>query len=419
MMAAEGPFLAAVIARLADPKFNLAAYGVAYSFAVLLEAPIIMIMSAATALVHDRDSFLKLRNYTYALNAAITGLMLVFLIPPVFHQITGELIGLPPGLERLTFTSVWLLLPWPAAIGFRRFYQGILIRSNLTRRVAYGTVVRLTSMVAIAVAGAFLTSLPGAAVGGLALSAGVTAEALACRLMAAGAMRKLHAVTCPPEKRRPLTYRSITRFYYPLALTSILSLGIHPMTTFFLGHSRMPLESLAVLPVVNSLVFIFRSMGLSFQEVVIALLNGNWKAYPRLRDFAILLGVAVTAGLAVVAFTPVSALWFSSVSGLTPELSRFAVTPTRILVLIPAMTVLLAFQRALMVISDHTSPVTIATAIEVMGIFGLLAVTIHAFGMVGAVGAATAIISGRVLSNSYLLTRVAPLLRERLPSRDS
>ena len=44
MMAAEGPFLAAIIARLADPKYNLAAYGVAFSFAVLVEAPIIMIM---------------------------------------------------------------------------------------------------------------------------------------------------------------------------------------------------------------------------------------------------------------------------------------------------------------------------------------------------------------------------------------
>ena len=32
MMAFEGPFLAAVIARLVDPKFNLAAHGVAFGF---------------------------------------------------------------------------------------------------------------------------------------------------------------------------------------------------------------------------------------------------------------------------------------------------------------------------------------------------------------------------------------------------
>ena len=46
MMATEGPFLAAVIARLADPKYNLAAYGVAFSFALFIEAPGIMMMSA-------------------------------------------------------------------------------------------------------------------------------------------------------------------------------------------------------------------------------------------------------------------------------------------------------------------------------------------------------------------------------------
>ena len=71
MMAAEGPFLAAIIARLANPKYNLAAYGVAFSFAVLIEAPIIMIMSASTALAKDRDSFLKLRNFTYILNGNV------------------------------------------------------------------------------------------------------------------------------------------------------------------------------------------------------------------------------------------------------------------------------------------------------------------------------------------------------------
>ncbi|MCW8984878.1 MAG: hypothetical protein OQK55_06020, partial [Thermoanaerobaculales bacterium] len=50
MMAVEGPFLAAIIARLPEPTYNLAAYGVAFSLALVAEAPVIMIMSAATAL---------------------------------------------------------------------------------------------------------------------------------------------------------------------------------------------------------------------------------------------------------------------------------------------------------------------------------------------------------------------------------
>ncbi len=57
MMGVEAPFLAAVIARHPDATFNLAAYGVAYAFAILTEAPVIMLMSAATALVQDGHSF--------------------------------------------------------------------------------------------------------------------------------------------------------------------------------------------------------------------------------------------------------------------------------------------------------------------------------------------------------------------------
>jgi len=415
MMATEGPFLAAVIARLPAPKFNLAAYGVAFSLAVLIEAPIIMIMSASTALAHDRHSYVQLRAYLFTLNAVITGVMLVVLIPPVFQFAAGRVIGLPPDVARLTYTACALLLPWPAAIGFRRFYQGILIRSHQTRRVAYGTVVRLSAMGLTALAGALLTSLPGAAVGGLALSVGVTSESLAVRWMASGSIRGLLDTPREASARPPLTPKSIHRFYYPLALTSILSLGVHPMTTFFLGHSRMALESLAVMPVVNSLVFIFRSMGLSYQEVVIAMMNGDWGVYPRLRRFAILLAAAVAAGMALMAFTPASMLWFHKISGLTPELSRFAVVPARILVVIPAMTVLLSFQRALLVTSEHTSPITAATAIEVGGIFILLLVTIHFLGAVGAVGAAVAMLSGRVLSNTYLISPCARILRARIP----
>jgi hypothetical protein len=56
MMAVEGPFLAAVIARLAEAKFNLAAYGVAYAVALLVESPVIMLMSAAT---HTRTGRLR------------------------------------------------------------------------------------------------------------------------------------------------------------------------------------------------------------------------------------------------------------------------------------------------------------------------------------------------------------------------
>jgi hypothetical protein len=146
MMALEGPFLAAVIARLADPTFNLAAYGVAFAFAILVEAPVIMLMSASTALVEDARSYRKLRAFARHLNLLSTGLLVLLLIPPVYDLVLRTGVGLPPEVADLVYGALWILLPWPAAIGHRRFLHGILIRSGRTRRVAYGTAIRLGGM---------------------------------------------------------------------------------------------------------------------------------------------------------------------------------------------------------------------------------------------------------------------------------
>ena len=169
MMSVEGPFLSALIARLNEPKYNLAAYGVAFAFALIIEAPVIMMMSASTALVKDRYSFNKLKRFTYYLNGALTLLMLILIIPAVFYFITEDLIRLPHEVAHLTHIATIILLPWPGAIGYRRFYQGVLIRSNLTRRVAYGTVVRLVSMAVTALTIYLFIDVPGVVVGASAL----------------------------------------------------------------------------------------------------------------------------------------------------------------------------------------------------------------------------------------------------------
>jgi hypothetical protein len=406
MMAAEGPFLAAVIARLAEPTYNLAAYGVALSIALLVEAPIIMIMSAATALVRDRQSYLAMRNFTYTLNAVITLFMVIALLPPVFDAIALRLLGLPPEVARLAHGSTAILLPWPGAIGFRRFYQGVLIRRGLTRLVAYGTVVRLTTMAATALTLYGHPGLEGAWIGAAALSAGVTLEALAARAMA---HRSVAELVSSVETGDLLSYRSIATFYYPLALTTILALGLQPVVTFFMGHAPAPLRSLAVLPVISSLVFVFRALGLAYQEVGIALIGDQHEGYRPLRQFAVALGVAVTAGLALIAWTPLAEIWFRHVSGLSGELTTFAIVPTRLLVILPGLTVLLSFQRAMLVNLKTTGPITWATAIEVGGVVTILCLGIFVLDAVGVIAAAVALVVGRLGANLYLVATIRRL----------
>lgn len=407
MMAFEGPFLAAIIARLPEAKFNLAAYGVSFAFAILIEAPIIMIMSASTALVEDRISFRRLRNFTYSLNGGATAVMLILIVPPVFDFAMQDVIGLPIEVATLVHTSLVILLPWPAAIGYRRFYQGILIRDGRTRLVAYGTAIRLVAMTTTAAALFVLFSLPGAIVGAAALSTAVSVEAVASRFMVRATLRKIRAT----ELRfgaDELGYGRIARFYYPLALTSMIGLAVQPMLTFFMGRARFPVESLAVFPVVHALTFIFRALGLSYQEVAIALLGKNNERLRELSRFALGLGLSSSAALALIAFTPLSSIWFGTISGLTPELTAFAIVPTRILVALPALSVFLSFQRAILVQGHYTRPITWATLSEVVGIAVLFATLGTGLDMVGVTAASLSFIGGRLLSNLYL---IPPCLR--------
>mgnify|MGYP000964194073 CR=1 FL=1 len=150
MMAAEGPIVAAVIARMPDATLNLAAFGVASAFSSLIEAPILMLLAAATALAKDEASYRSLRRFAFGLNAMLTALMFVVIAPPVFWHVSRRWLELPEEVGELAYGAVVCLLPWPGSIGYRRFHQGLLVRANMTRWVAYGTICRLVGILGTA-----------------------------------------------------------------------------------------------------------------------------------------------------------------------------------------------------------------------------------------------------------------------------
>lgn len=396
MMALEGPYVAAIVARMPDAARGLAAFGVATSLAWLIESPIMMLLSASAALVRDRASYLSLRRFANTLNALVTLGMIVLALPPVFDFIAERLIGLPRDIAQATHVATTAMILWPAAIGYRRFYQGMLVRNHLTRRVAYGTVVRLTTMSITAALLAFVFDVQGALVGALALLTGVLCEAAASRYMARELVRDMMTSNVVAEGTL-LGQRDIARFYFPLALTSILAMALGPLVTFGLGRGLAPLESLAVWPVVNSMLFIFRSGGVAFQEVGIAL-----DADRKVGRTAIAIGLLASLAVALVAWTPLEHFWLEAFSGLSPELAEFALWPIRIMILFPVLEYLVSFQRARWILEHRTAIVTIASAIEAVALAAMLFIAFGVFNFAGAIGGACAMMAGRVASCVYL-----------------
>ena len=412
MMAVEGPYLAAIMARLPDATVNLAAFGVAFAFAIIIESPVIMLMSASTALVEDGPSYRALRRFSYGLAILITGIQLVVLIPSVFAGIS-QLLALPPDVTRLTHGSLLLLLPWPAAIAYRRFRQGLLITHNLTHWVAYGTVIRLVSMSTTAFLAFWFSALPGAHIGALALSVAVVVEAVTSRVMTRQIVPQLLKRPRQADRMKTLTLPALIRFYVPLALTSFIALTVQPIVTFFMGQARFTLESLAVLPVIHGLTFVFRSIGLSYLEVAIALLGRQREHFQKLRNFAYGLAVISAVGLSAIAFTPLSIVWFHDISGLTMSLTTFATLPIQILACFPVMSVALHFMRAILVHARQTQTITWATVAELIAVTVVLTLTINRLDMVGAVAASVALLVGRIVGVAWLIRPTRAIILSR------
>ncbi len=183
-------------------------------------------------------------------------------------------------------------LPWPGAIGYRRFHQGVLIRAGKTRLVAYGTVIRVVVMGGTAMLAYLFLPIPGAWVGAVGLSAGVVTESASIRIMANATVRDLLTrADAEPVPADVISYPEIVSFYYPLALTSLIGLAVQPMATFFLGRSAYPVESLAVFPVVQALSFAFRAPGMAYQDATIALMGNRHEHLPELNRFTLTLGL--------------------------------------------------------------------------------------------------------------------------------
>ncbi|MCK5912272.1 MAG: hypothetical protein KAG12_00225, partial [Desulfuromusa sp.] len=347
----------------------------------------------------------------------VTLLLAIFLLPPIFNLVILKLIGLPVEIANLIHIALIFLLPWPGAIGIRRFYQGILIVRHQTKRIAVSTLARLSTMTGSALILYFYSSISGAIIGAIALSCGVVSEALLTRFLARHAISEV--LQTEPKTEQQLSYREIWNYYLPLALTPFIALSIHPLVTFFLGKSRDPLESLAVMPVIYGLTFVFRAIGLSYQEVAIALLGENRDNYLKVRNFAVVLGLSTSACLSLIAFTPLSRIWFQDLSGLNDLLTNFATLPLQIMAIFPALTVLICFQRSILIVTRVTNPISISTAIEALGIFSVLLLAMLYFPLPGVVAATIAYVIGRLLAIAALQRPLSSQLKQMTPQKDA
>ena len=400
LMATENVAVNAIVARMAEAKLQLAALGIAYSVAMAVESPIISLLTASNALARDRQSFRMLHRFTLGLNVAVTTAILLLGLTPLFNIVVVQLIGTPAEIAVKVRPVLWALTLWPAAVGFRRFHQGLMIRHGYTRQIGYGTAVRLFTALGVSLAGLAWGRLDGATVGGLALGASAMAESAYVWYVAQPTVQKVKRTHVLAE-RAPLTWRDLLRFYAPLALTSAITLSTTPLINAGMARSPYPVESLAAWPVVSGQLFALRSFGLSLQEVIVALLDGP-AAMKTLRRFAAKVGVGSLALLLIIAYTPLAPWWQQQIAGLSEELSVFAVAALRLALLLPVLAVVVNMLRGIVVTGKATSVIAQATLLNLLALGSVLLMGARLGLLPGASLAAVALAASQLAESAWL-----------------
>ena len=388
LMGIELPAISGVVSRLSDPEIMLAAFGgVVFPIALLIESPIIMMLAASTAWSRDSESFRALERFTTKASIALTIVHALIALTPLYWWVVVPLLEVPKEVQDPALLGLRIMLPWSWAIADRRFRQGALIRFGHRQTIARGTVIRMCAAM-LALWLFFSADSAGIVTATASITIGVLVEAIFVRWRG----RKLlppHLLNADESKiEKPKG--SLLAFYVPLAMTPMLILALQPIAAAGITRMPMALEGLAVWGPLGGLVFLLRSAGIAFNEVVIARCDepGGPK---RLARFAWGWGLGFSGVLTAMAVTPLATLWFRDVIGLEPELVEIGTNALWLAAPLPLLTFLESYWQGMLVSKHRTRAVTgsvlaflvVAVLVIICGVYlgwwnGLL-VTLAAF----------------------------------------
>jgi len=402
MMVLEPSIVNIGLGRTADVELALAAYGVAYSLALLVEAPILMILDASVAKSTDRAAFLLVRRFTLVMALAVTLIGLLVSLTPLYNLVVVDLMNIPADVAARARPTLELLSFWPLPVAWRRAHQGVLIRAGRTAIISTATGLRLVTLAGGLWAGLVVLPDEGAVVAGIAMVISVTVEAAVITWAAAPILRTSQAATNPRDGQdSPLTPRELWHFYRPLLATTILRQASRPALNAGIAAMAMVRSSLAAWPVVWGFITLIACPVWSLQQLT-TVMAGDRQTYQRVWRFSMGLSVTLAALTALVAFTPLYGMVMGKVYNLSSELQAVARPAVQILVLYSVLVGVQSVYRGALIRCGHTRAVRTAMVINLGVLVGSLLAGVALRGITGAVLAAIATLTSNLVEVAWL-----------------
>lgn len=386
-MAIESPISIGVLSRLPQPELSTAAFFIMMALALWIESPVIDLLSTSTTLAKSPGDFRVIRRFVAWLLLLVTSVHLLVAFTPLFGWITTRGMGVPDHVSMAALPGFKIMALWSACIGWRRFLQGVLIRFGETKRVGFGTAVRMTSMAAAAAVLYFTSDLRGIEIAAISLMVAVAAESLYIHLAAAPVVRERFEFVEGEESA--LTMKQLVRFHAPLTATTAVMMFGSPVVAWALARAQNSVLVLAGWQVAVTLIWLCRTIVFALPEVVITLYNDEQSA-TKLRRFCLLIGLATSGTLLFLAVTRLDVTFFVKVLDASPEIAEVAHIAFFAAAGMPLIGAMQSYVRG-MLTAHHMTMQRFTAVIVAMASLALgLALTV-VFGFAGVVSASIAL----------------------------
>jgi O-antigen/teichoic acid export membrane protein len=397
-MALGDPLTTTTLAHLPNARTNIAAVGVAKSIAIFCESPIIMLLHASNALAPTQASRRALWKFTLIASGLMSLLLAMTATPLVFTVVGERFLGVDLSLSGAIRSVIAIAILWPFAIGWRRYFQGLLIHHGQSQSVAQASIIRLLTVGGI-LAGGFGLQISGTIVAGMSLVCGVIAEAISVTYLA----KKL-GVTKPPtvvsRPELPQDLAGVWKFYVPLGGSMMLVWGARVVLVGFVARATDGAIALAAWPAAWGLVLVIANSTRMVQQIIIR----NRKLVPDrlLITFAISVGIVCSLILLIVSTTPASETAIGWFVGKDAELIQKVHPVLSICAAIPLFVALQNAIQGFLVSEGRTWVVNQATWVGSLSMLAAAYLGISS-GRSGAIAAAIGMSIGSISEIIYLV----------------
>lgn len=350
LMAFEGPIIYFFVNRLPETTdVTRAALGVIIGLSIWIESPVIGLLSTSTTLARNRQHYLQLRRFTIHICLVVSLVAALVALTPLYDLIVRSWMNQPDEVADGGRIGMIIMIPWSAAIGWRRYTQGILIRHGAARAVGWGTAVRLAAAALAAGVLYQFSSLPGVWIGGFAWVSAVVAEAIYAHLAARPVLAHLYRI----ETDERLGYRELLRFHLPLSITSMIAILGKPVIQTALSYGKNPAALISAYEMGWILMFPMRALGFALPEVVIRLQEEE-NSHRFLLRFCVSVGALASLALLLLVVTPLGEWYLQGVLSLPADNAHMARTWAMVASPLPFLTCSQAWLRGMLTATRRT-----------------------------------------------------------------